>query len=400
MKKIVMIFLIFILGISGILGFNYINNNNFKLKRLGYSSSEINVITTTLNKNNIDYILSNEYNQYLVKIIEDDSFNEEAFESYINYYEKYNFLDSKDVVMIVNYDADKIDYNDILILLISNNNFKAENLERYVNYYENNPNISENSVISIVNNNVDNFIDEYNDFILDLIDGDYFIVENVKRYLDYYNKVDNISSKDVISAVNSNIDYDFYTNIKDVDISKGNLVLVNKYYILDKNFVPDNLVNIDPKYGHPYQLKSDVYEQYKKMCEDAILENLYLFATSPYRSYSTQASLYANYTNTRGKQAADTFSARAGHSEHQTGLAIDIVSKNSNFNSFDETMEFSWMKENAHKYGFILRYPKGKEYLTGYMYEPWHYRYVGEEVATKIVELDITYEEYYAYYVK
>ena len=87
-------------------------------------------------------------------------------------------------------------------------------------------------------------------------------------------------------------------------------------------------------------------------------------------------------------------SARAGHSEHQTGLAVDVAGSNDSYDDFEASIEFNWMKKNAHKYGFILRYPKGKEKITGFKYEPWHYRYIGIDIATEIYEKDITLEEY------
>ena len=89
-----------------------------------------------------------------------------------------------------------------------------------------------------------------------------------------------------------------------------------------------------------------------------------------------------------------TCSAKPGHSEHQTGLAVDVEGENKDYDNFEDTKEFIWMKNNAHRFGFILRYPKGKEHITGFKYEPWHYRYVGIETATKIFKQNITLEEY------
>ena len=99
---------------------------------------------------------------------------------------------------------------------------------------------------------------------------------------------------------------------------------------------------------------------------------------------------------TSGKTYADNYSARAGHSEHQTGLAVDI---NSTKNSFENTNAFKWMQKHAHEYGYILRYPKGKKWITGYEYEPWHYRYVGVQAAEIIHREGSTYEQYYAKYI-
>ncbi len=116
-----------------------------------------------------------------------------------------------------------------------------------------------------------------------------------------------------------------------------------------------------------------------------------LTLVSGYRSYSTQNTIYNNYIKRWGQEYTDTVSARPGHSEHQTGLAFDVgeLSK-----SYGETKEGIWLKENCYKYGFILRYLKGKENITGYAYEPWHIRYVGVDVATEIMQKNLTLEEY------
>ena len=119
---------------------------------------------------------------------------------------------------------------------------------------------------------------------------------------------------------------------------------------------------------------------------------------SAYRSYTNQETLYNRYVQKDGSIKADTYSARPGHSEHQTGLAVDVHNTVLPYTSFDKTNEFTWMKENAHKYGFILRYPKDKTNITGYDYEPWHNRYIGVEHATYIYENNITFDEYYIKY--
>lgn len=122
---------------------------------------------------------------------------------------------------------------------------------------------------------------------------------------------------------------------------------------------------------------------------------------SSYRSYEDQEIVYNNYKNSSGERFADSIAARPGSSEHQTGLALDIFSKtNTNKNTFSQTDEAKWLKENAHNFGFILRYPEDKVDITGYSFESWHYRYVGKDIATYIYENDITYEEYYAYFLE
>ena len=130
-----------------------------------------------------------------------------------------------------------------------------------------------------------------------------------------------------------------------------------------------------------------------KMFADAKAEkNLDMWVCSGFRSYTVQKNLYNSYVSRDGVKNADRYSARPGYSEHQTGLAFDINYADSRFTG---TAQAVWLAKNAHKYGFILRYPEGKESVTGYMYEPWHYRYIGVENAEKIYASGLTLEEYF-----
>ncbi|WP_144513622.1 D-alanyl-D-alanine carboxypeptidase family protein [Bacillus sp. FJAT-22090] len=138
---------------------------------------------------------------------------------------------------------------------------------------------------------------------------------------------------------------------------------------------------------------------FEKMAAEATLSGYNLVAFSTYRSFEYQTSLYDRYVNNDGQDAADRYSARPGYSEHQTGLAFDIGEQHFEQHfareSFGETEAGKWIAANAYKYGFIMRYPNGKEKITGYMYEPWHFRYVGEELAGKIYDAGVTLEEYF-----
>lgn len=139
-------------------------------------------------------------------------------------------------------------------------------------------------------------------------------------------------------------------------------------------------------------------EAFEEMAAAALLEDYRLVAFSTYRSFEYQTDLYNRYVERDGVEEADRYSARPGYSEHQTGLAFDIGEVNQEqdwaSSSFGETEAGKWVAENAHLYGFIMRYPEGKEWITGYMYEAWHFRYVGVEIATDIYENEITLEEY------
>ena len=291
-----------------------------------------------------------------------------------------------------------INDKDIISAFINSDDFDSDMLDSYINFYNKNKDVSPNNIIKVVNNNIDTINDfVYDDIIISLIDEKYFIKDNTVRYINYYHDNNSLSSSDIVTNVNSNLDYDFYTNTKSADLSKGNLILVNKFYSLDKDYEPEDLVKIESDYtSWGGYLKSDAYEAFKKMVDAAYEDDIVLYSVSPYRSYQTQNGLYEGYASSDGYTKADTYSARPGYSEHQTGLAVDI---NSTDDSFVYTKEAKWLFKNAYKYGFILRYPEGKEYITGYQYEPWHYRYVGKKIAKEIYDLDITYEEYYAYYI-
>lgn len=180
-------------------------------------------------------------------------------------------------------------------------------------------------------------------------------------------------------------------------------VLVNKQYSLNEEDAPDDLVLVDV----PTVLESMEIRQMRQVAADALNvmfeaaeeEGIILHARSGYRSYQTQVQLFNNYVENHGEEAANRYSARPGESEHQTGLAMDVTSESVNYQlteAFGETEEGIWVKENAHDYGFIIRYPEGKEAITGYIYEPWHLRFLGEELAAEVYESGLTYEEFLA----
>lgn len=229
---------------------------------------------------------------------------------------------------------------------------------------------------------------------------DYFKMDNIDRYISYKEKNTNLSNDKVVLYVNIGIDNNFYTNIKPSPNQNNNTILLNKYYAIDSNFKPQNLKDIDPNYRSKYlQMTKDAADAFNTMAKDAKNEGYTIRAISTYRTYTYQKDLYNRYVKNDGVENADTYSARPGHSEHHTGLAVDIDNKTKVYTQFGDTKEFNWMKDNAHKYGFILRYTKENEFITGYKNEPWHYRYVGIDIATKMKEENInSYEEYYFMY--
>lgn len=224
--------------------------------------------------------------------------------------------------------------------------------------------------------------------------------ENASRYLDYKEKNPNLSEKDIITHVNIGLDHEFYTNTKKATNTNTNYIIVNKYNYLDKNYVPNNLEKINSIYSSKeIYLVKDAKTSFENMAKHASEEGYKIRCISAYRSYTYQENLYNNYVKKDGVQKADTYSSRPGFSEHQTGLVVDIDNTILPYTSFINTKEYEWMKNNAYKYGFILRYPKDKESITGYSFEPWHYRYVGEEIAAYIHYSNLTFEEYYVRFI-
>ena len=172
------------------------------------------------------------------------------------------------------------------------------------------------------------------------------------------------------------------------------LLIVNKTYSLPSTFKPTNPSQEVTAERCSNCIDKEVLNAFNLMKSDATSIGLNIYIASGYRSYTYQEKLYNNYTMVSGVAGADTYSARAGHSEHQTGLCFDL---NSVDDSFAYTDEGKWINDNAWNYGFIIRYPKGKDDITGYKYEPWHLRYVGEDLA-KVLYNDgnwITIEEHF-----
>ena len=353
MKKILIpVFLVLI----AIFGYLWITNKNNSLEKIGYTKDEIQKIET-LNAESINYIKEK---KRITKIKE----------------------------------------------IIENKNFKEMNLKKYIQYMEENQNATIDEIITNGNTTDTKQPEEPNiptppvdTTETKLTKEKYYIESNLDRYLEYLNTNPDYDLATVVAYVNTGLDSEYYTNVVSTDMSKDSLILVNKYNKLAENYEPSDLVKITDRYnqGNHTYLRKVAYDAFIQLSDAAKEDGYNIFNLSAYRSYNTQNTLYNNYVASDGKVNADTYSARPGYSEHQTGLALDV---NRIDESFENTKEFAWLQKNAHKYGFIMRYPKGKEKITGYVYEPWHYRYVGVEIATYIHEHGITYDEYYAYFYK
>ena len=350
MKRVLIILFILIIAVTFFFIF-YKKDLSYedKIKNLGYSSSEVSLILDNVSSQNYDLVL-------------------------------------------------ELGYDKSLINILNSNDYKENNFENYIKYYMKNKKANIGDIISIVNSNYDLMNYPASGLLANLVKEKYYINANVARYLDYGNSHD-VNSKKIISIVNSKADLEFYSESYDSNLNDNNLILVNKFYHLKEDYVPNDLVTLSGQYnkGSNNKMRKDAALAFMEMVDAAKLDNIILYNMSAYRDYNYQVNLYNKYIQRDGKEAADKYSARPGYSEHQSGLCSDL---NNISDSFDGTDEAIWLKNNAYKYGFILRFPKDKEDITGYKYEPWHYRYVGKDAAKIIYDDDITLEEYYAYYIE
>lgn len=243
---------------------------------------------------------------------------------------------------------------------------------------------------------------EKNTFIPVLIKEKYYLNKNLERYLDYFANHKEITTSEIVALVNVNRDMNDYEKQVDCNLDYGILINVNKYYTLPENYIPDNLTDISNRYAYAnHKIIKEANDAYVALWQAAKEDGLTLIVNSSFRTHEAQEKMYNQVKNTKGTKVADKTVARPGNSEHQTGLSIDIFDvTNVSMTNYKETEVYSWLQENAYKYGFIERYPEGKENITGNNPEAYHWRYVGIEAAKTIHEENITFDEYYAYYVE
>lgn len=223
--------------------------------------------------------------------------------------------------------------------------------------------------------------------------GDTKIPNSEKPSNNNSNYSNNYSNNVVTNNSSSNIPKPDKIDVKKIDgVTYFNgILIVNKSYSMPASYKPTSALNMDIC---KYCFTEETRASYNEMVNAAKNDGISLDVVSGFRSYETQNQLYNGYVSRDGKEAADTYSARPGHSEHQTGLAFDV---NLAGDAFNNTPEAKWVNDNCYKYGFIIRYPKGKTNYTGYKYESWHLRYVGKELAEILYNNGdwVTLEEYF-----
>jgi D-alanyl-D-alanine carboxypeptidase len=307
--------------------------------------------------------LKHEYSEFVDKRILDKSFKKENYSIYLDldYYEKSNSVDLVNKLIEKKYSTEEIN----LILKSGNNNTIAEFVKN--NKYEK---------------------------LSDYLKYDYAKLSLIDRYIEY--KASNVCTyKDAIIYVNIGLDNEAYENYREVDKFSLSMI-VNKHNKLSESFIPDNLVDIPQSLiigNGKEQANKVMLEAFSKMATDLINETTKkIYASNAYRSYEDQEKIYNKLLKEKGESYVNNSVSKPGFSEHQTGLVlnIDVVG------DYSKSVEKEWLKNNAHKYGFILRYPDKKEDITGYKGITKQYRYVGEEIASYIAKNNITFEEYYA----
>lgn len=370
-KRILLVVLIFIIIIS-------IPIYLLIPKRYGYQKEVIDVFKET---NTYEKLKEKKvYSKTLEEAVLEDAFQEEYFDEYleINYIEEQTSIEEVNNLLNLGYTHAEIN-----------------------TFYE-----KLAGSIEVITNN------SYDENLINYLTLDYFNEENLDRYIKYANndnKLDSVYSteeieknynyEDTVTFVNAYLDKDYYTN--DVNLTAEEMdkidVIVNKYYKLSKDYEPSDLTKINSKFasGSNQRLRKEAAAKFEEMAAVALDNGFKIYAGSTYRSYDYQLGLYNRYVARDGFDSAETYSARAGYSEHQLGLAVDIINGNWQYLS-ENDKEYTWFIQNSYKYGFILRYPRGKEYITGYVFEDWHFRYLGIDLATKVYNSGLTYDEYIA----
>ena len=219
------------------------------------------------------------------------------------------------------------------------------------------------------------------------------VLELDARYRAWAEANPQLTTEQVVLAVNIGLDKEFYEDTDLVSQPDSLTVLVNKYHALPQDYVPKL-----EALGYPYgtgSLRPEAAAAFRAMADAARKDGISLQSVSAYRSYQRQESIYARYLSQDTQASVDSYSARPGYSEHQTALALDINTASLSAH-FENTPAYAWLVEHCAEYGFILRYPQGKEDITGYRFEPWHYRYVGTEAAQACMSQGLTFEEYLA----
>lgn len=352
---IIVVLFIIVIGIC-----IFFTSQTNQLKKLGYSNRAIKTIMKELKWNDVIAIGEN-------KTVNAAFESKDYQETNLIAYSKITYQDQKDIIKNINTLLSKgYKTNEISLLLSKGNN---------------------EDVTEFAKRDKVKYLEEF-------FSIEYAKLANYDRYIAYQDAENEDAEMTVLHV---NLDFDKENYVDPLIISKFNeYTLVNKHRQLSEEYVPNNLQTFEAdlvKTEDKVTADASVVKAFKEMAEAASKDDVYLMVNSGYRSYQDQEEIMNIYLKAYGQNYVDNYIAKPGFSEHQTGMSIDVASKSEN--TFVQSKEYEWMMDNAYLYGFILRYPKSKEEITGYKCEAWHYRYVGKDIAKYIKEHNITYDEYY-----
>lgn len=332
------------------------------LKSIGYSNKASNNILFSFKK---DYVMSIGKNKTLNSAFESDDYIEENLDTY----RRIKYVPHKDLINNIN-NALKIGYkyNDINIIFSHGNN---ESVKKFLKR-------------------------EKVKYLEEFFSISYAKLDNYDRYLNY---ADETGEDEDVTVLYVNLDMDKPDYEDAVRVDKFSIdMLINKHRYLDEKYEPSDLMEIPIEYASEEGMKSSriAFNAFREMSNAASKEGYGIVINSAYRSYQDQIDIGEYYKKWYGQSYVDKYVAKPGFSEHQTGLSYDIGSTSTNV--FANSKEYEWMKNNAYKYGFIERFTKRYEKITGFRQETWHYRYVGKNIAKYIHDNNISFEEYWAVY--
>lgn len=339
--------------------FFFYSSQIHSLTKLGYSVDASRKILFQFKK---EYVLSVGKNKTLNAAFESDDYKEK----YLDQYSKIDYQNHEHLIRNINTLIEKGYSNDTISMILAHG--------------------SDEDVTEFAKRDKINYLEEFYSL-------PYAKLSNYDRYVAYSNETGEDDETTVL-VVNLDMDKENYEDPVIVSDYSTDM-LVNKHRSLTKDYVPSDLVSIDEEYAaDDTQAGSRIaVNAFIQMYKAAKNDGYDLVINSSYRSYEEQEETCNTYRGLYGENYVKNYVALPGFSEHQTGLAFDIGSRNSNI--FAESLEYEWMQENAYKYGFIQRFPAKYEAITGFRAEPWHYRYVGKKIAKYIYENDISFEEYY-----
>lgn len=227
------------------------------------------------------------------------------------------------------------------------------------------------------------------------IDIPYFKSEYMERYTAYKDAHGELSAEEIITHCNMGIDVEFYSR-ESVEIENPSAidVLVNKVYALPSDYEPNDLAIVES--GRNTLMRAEAATAFNKLKEACKNEGFNIVAVSGYRTTAYQQTVYNNKVASSGVEYANKYVSRPGHSEHSTGLAVDVGINGTDYNAISKSEYYPTFYSMLEEYGFIVRYPNEKQDLTGYNYEAWHIRYLGLDVAKAVMESGLTYDEYVA----